>query len=118
MFDAIGNMLRFFLVPLFVAILLNTSMLSFPCRCRDSLIVKLATLACLAAPKRVLLGTTGRKAAESNIILVPIDLEATILQSVPIAGHDSEGMARVSGDTRVRHEAEALIAMFWPRPAP
>jgi hypothetical protein len=59
------------------------------------LIVKLATLACLTAPKRLLLGTTGCKDAESNIILVPIDLETTILQSVPVAGHDSEGMARV-----------------------
>ena len=78
--------------------------------------VKLATLACLAAPKRVLLRTTGRKAAESNIILVPIYLEATILQSVPIAGHDSKGMACVSGEARVGNEAHTSIAISWPRP--
>ena len=90
-------------------------------RCRDWLKhVKLATLACLnaclAAPKRVLHGTTVSKVAESNIFLVPIDLEATILQSPTIAGHDSKGVARVNGEARVINEADTSIAISWPRP--
>ena len=81
-------------------------------------IAKLATPACLTAAKRVLLGTTGWKDAESNIFLVPSDLETTILQSVPVARHYREGIACVSGEARVGNVADASTAIPWPRPAP
>ena len=62
----------------FIAFLLSKS------RSKVSLVpvlgnAKLATPACLTAAKRVLLETTGWKDTESDILLVPIDLETTIL---------------------------------------